>query len=95
MRRAILGVFLLLAACGGDVRNAGDSVNRVPAAVDQRAERARFLMTSDAQEVIASFARSYAQDALDTCLNAWVDENAAEILGAPASKPHRAHCCRG
>ncbi|RPH72160.1 MAG: hypothetical protein EHM78_04620 [Myxococcaceae bacterium] len=89
MRRAILGVFLLLAACGGDVRKGGEAVNRAPQTVDQRAERARYLMTSDAQEVIASFARSYAQDALDTCLNAWVDENAAEILGAPASKPHR------
>jgi hypothetical protein len=87
MRRAILGVFLLLAACGGDVRNGGDAVNRNPVAADQRADRAGFLMTSAAQDVIASFARTFSQDALDTCLNAWVEENAAEIRGAPVSKP--------
>ena len=83
MRRAILGVFLLLAACGGDARKSGDAVNRTPGPVDQRADRSRFLMTSAAQDVIASFARGFSQDALDTCLNAWVDEVGADSPESP------------
>ena len=88
MRRAILGVFFLVAACGGDVRNNGGAVKRDSSPVDARAERARYLLTSEAQEVIASFARSHSQDALDACLNAWVEENAAEF-GAPVEKPQK------
>ncbi|HZJ56234.1 MAG TPA: hypothetical protein VFD38_18985 [Myxococcaceae bacterium] len=87
MRRAILGVFLLLAACGGDVRSSDGAVNRAPGAIDERAARARYLLTSAAQEVVASFARSYDQSALDTCLNAWVEEGDATIQGAPVAKP--------
>jgi hypothetical protein len=87
MRRAILGVFFLVAACGGDVRNNGGAVKRDSSPVDARAERARYLMTSEAQEVIASFAKSHNQDALDACLNAWVEENAVEMVGAPVEKP--------
>jgi hypothetical protein len=89
MRRAILGVFFLVAACGGDVRSPADAVNRAraPQSADQREARAAFLTTSAAADVIASFARSYDQDALDTCLNAWVEEGYAELLGAPVQKP--------
>jgi hypothetical protein len=88
MRRAVLGVLLFLAACGGDVRSAGDAINRArPQSADQRAARAAFLTTSAAADVIASFAKSYDQDALDTCLNAWVEEGYAELVGAPVQKP--------
>jgi hypothetical protein len=87
MRRAILGVFFLVAACGGDVRSTGDAINRVPESADQRDARAAFLRTSAAVDVITSFARSYDQDALDTCLNAWVEDGDASISGAPVQKP--------
>ena len=76
MRRSILGAFLFLAACGGGVRSTTDAVK--PSA-DLRAQRQGFLLTADAQTVIAAFAKSSSQDAIDTCLNAWVEE-----AGAPA-----------
>jgi hypothetical protein len=85
MRRAILGVFLLLAACGGAVRST-DAVNRSPQP-DGRALRAQFLMTAAARRVIAEFATSASQDALDTCLNAWVEEIRSSSVQRPVSKP--------
>ena len=87
MRRAILGVFLLVAACGGDVRSTDDAINRVPQSADQRAARAALLRTPAGAEVIASFAKSYGQDALDTCLNAWIEDGYASLSGAPVQKP--------
>ena len=86
MRRMILGVFLILAACGGGIRST-DAVNRAPQP-DSRAARAQFLMTAAAQRAIAEFARSASQDALDTCLNAWVDETLPSgFQEGPVSKP--------
>ncbi|HUM13333.1 MAG TPA: hypothetical protein VLT82_20460 [Myxococcaceae bacterium] len=85
MRRTILFAFFLLAACGGGVRNTDTS------AVDRSAQmRAQaFLLTADAQGVIAAFAQSASQDALDSCLNAWVEEAASGqgSLHEPVAKP--------
>jgi hypothetical protein len=77
MRRVLFGAFLFLAACGGDSRS------QSPGAVDPadaRADRARFLLTAEAQRAIADIARTADQDALDTCLNAYVED-----FGGPAS----------
>ena len=86
MRRSILGVFFLLAACGGGVSNPRtDAVN--PSA-DMRAAYQKFLLTADARAVIASFAKAFSQDALDTCLNAWVDDvGNSSGLHEPVAKP--------
>lgn len=87
MRRVLFGALLFLAACGGDLRNQG------PGAVDPaalKAERARFLLTAAAQQGIADVARTTNQDALDTCLNAWV-EDVGGTTGpseGPVSKPN-------
>jgi hypothetical protein len=85
MRRTILGVFFLLAACGGDVRST-DAANRSPTP-DARALRARFLMTTAARQIIAEFAVSASQDALDTCLSAWIEETPSSSAQRPFSKP--------
>ena len=86
MRRVLFGALLFLAACGGDLRN------QSPGAVDPaalKAERARFLLTAAAQEAIASIARTANEDALDTCLNAWVEDvgGATGPNEGPVSKP--------
>lgn len=75
MRRTMLLSFFVLAACGGGVRSTTDSVNP---SVDLMAQRQAFLLTADAHAVLAEFAKSYNQDAIDTCSNAWV-----EIAGGP------------
>ena len=88
MRRAILGVFFLVAACGGDARKS-DAVDQSPGAVDQRADRARYVMSSDGQALISSYARFHSQDALDTCVNAWIGESdVGQIAGDPVRKPN-------
>jgi hypothetical protein len=87
MRRVLFGAFLFLAACGGDLR--GQSPGAVdPAAL--KAERARFLLTAAAQQAIADIARTANQDALDTCLNAWVEDvgGATGPNEGPVSKPN-------
>jgi hypothetical protein len=86
MKRTILGVFFLLAACGGDLRNDSGAVNR-SAGSDARATREGFLMTQAAHDVIAQFARSVSQDALDTCLNAYVDDGGPSDQVGPVIKP--------
>ena len=88
MRRAFLGVLFILAACGGDVRStSGGAVNQSPQSDDQRMVREAFLRSPVAMDVIKSFARSYSQDELDTCLNAWIEDGSATIQGAPVQKP--------
>jgi hypothetical protein len=86
MRRVLLGAFLFLAACGGDLRS--QAPGAINPSTDARAERAQFLMTSAAQQAIAEFAKSSSQDALDTCVNTWVDEPwGADDLGGEFKKP--------
>lgn len=82
MRRVILAVFFCLAACGGT-----DMVKQSPR-VDARADRQSFLLTRAAHDVIASFAGNASNEAIDTCLNAWVEEVGANSpqMG-PRSKP--------
>ena len=88
MRRAILGVFFLVAACGGDVRKS-EAVDQSPGAVDQRAERARYVTSAAGQALISSFAKFHNQDALDTCVSAWIDESdVGQIAGDPVRKPN-------
>jgi len=84
MRRTILFALFLLAACGGDVRSTG-AVNR---SVDLRAEAQRLLLTAEARSAIAEWARTSSQDALDTCLNAWLQGfgEPGDING-PVAKP--------
>lgn len=84
MRRSILGAFLFLAACGGDLRSTG-AVNR---SADMRAEAQRVLFTAEARNALAEFAKSSSQDALDTCVNAWVEEfGGPGGLHEPIAKP--------
>jgi hypothetical protein len=101
MRRVLFGALLFLAACGGDVR--GQSPGAVdPAAL--KAERARFLLTAAAQQALADISRTANPDALDTCLNAWVEDvgGATGPNDGPVSKPNVAglrgfliHCLAG
>jgi hypothetical protein len=70
MRRVTLAVFFFLAACDGS--------NVKPQAItvypgDQAARQA-FLSSPEGMAVIASFAKNVSRDALDTCLNAWVED---------------------
>jgi hypothetical protein len=54
-----------------------------------RTQRQGFLLTAEARSVIAAFAQSASQDALDTCLSAWV-EQASDGQGGlhePVAKP--------
>ena len=82
MRRVILAVFFCLAACGGT-----DMVKQSPR-VDARADRQSFLLTRAAHDVIASFAANASSQAIDTCLNAWVEEvGPASPQEGPVSKP--------
>jgi hypothetical protein len=87
MRRAILGVFFLVAACGGDARKS-DAVDQSPGAVDH-GERARYVTSAEGQALIASFAKFHSQDALDTCVAAWIDDSdTGQIAGDPVRKPN-------
>jgi len=72
MRHVLLGAFFVLAACGGDLR--GESPRAVDPGADARQERAAFLLTSAAQSAISDIARSADQDALESCINRWVDD---------------------
>ncbi len=84
MRRTILFSFFLLAACGGGARP--EAVNQAP---DARQEAQAFLLTAGAQEAIGAFARSFDQDAIDTCLSAWLDEaSAGGLSNEPIGKPN-------
>jgi hypothetical protein len=83
MRRVTLTVFFCLAACGGT-----DMVKSSPGAVSERELRAQFLFSQAAKDVIASFARTASSDAIDTCLNAWVEElGPTNPSVGPISKP--------
>ena len=68
MRRVTLGIFFCLAACGGT-----DMVKQSPR-VDARADRQAFLLGRAAHDVIATFTGKASTEAIDTCLNAWVEE---------------------
>jgi hypothetical protein len=82
MRRVTLAVFFCLAACGGT-----DMVKQSPR-VDARADRQSFLLTRAAHDVIASFVRDASTEAIDTCLNAWVEETGpASPADGPIAKP--------
>ena len=82
MRRVTLAVFVCLAACGGT-----DMVKQSPR-VDERAARQSFLLGRAAHDVIASFARDASTAAIDSCLNAWVDEvGPASPSEGPIAKP--------
>ena len=85
MRRATLVTFFVLAACGGT-----EAMKSAPKAVSERDLRAQFLMSADARAVIAELSKSVTQDALDTCLNAWVEDAGPGSAGpqeGPVSKP--------
>ena len=71
MRRVTLTVFFCLAACGGTeaVKQSPSPDTRSPT-VDRQA----FLLGTDAAAVIASFARNHSEQAIDACLNAWVED---------------------
>jgi hypothetical protein len=86
MRRLSLSVFLCLAACGGGVKPA--STGAVDPSTDLRAEYQRYLFTADARAAIAEFATVSSQDALDSCLAAWVDDEGGQSgLNEPIEKP--------
>jgi len=82
MRRVTLGIFFCLAACGGT-----DMVKQSPR-VDARADRQAFLLGRAAHDVIATFTGKASTEAIDTCLNAWVEEvGPASPQEGPVSKP--------
>ena len=82
MRRVTLAVVFCLAACGGT-----DMVKQSPR-VDARAARQSFLLGRAAHDVIASFAGTASSAAIDSCLNAWVEEvGPASPSEGPVSKP--------
>ncbi|HEY2436898.1 MAG TPA: hypothetical protein VGH93_06930 [Solirubrobacteraceae bacterium] len=86
MRRLTLSVFLCLAACGGAVKPSGTGA--VDPSPDLRAEYQRYLFTAEARAAIAEFAKVSSQDALDSCLAAWVDEvGGPSGLNDPIAKP--------
>ena len=85
MRRVTRTDYFVIAACGGtDMRQQSPNYDsRSP-----QAERQAFLLSPDAAAVIASFARDHSEQALDTCLNAWVDEVGSAGAGeGPIQKP--------
>ncbi|HVP61661.1 MAG TPA: hypothetical protein VMT11_13935 [Myxococcaceae bacterium] len=87
MRRTILFAFFLLAACGGGVRKT-DAVNQSPSI---SALRQAYLLSAEGQAVIADFAKTSSEDALDSCLNAWVEDAGGPALsGGPVAKPDAA-----
>jgi hypothetical protein len=86
MRRLTLAVFFCLAACGGSVKPS--STDAVDPSADLRAEYQRFLFTAEARTVIADAAKAFSQDAIDSCLAAWVDElGGPSMLNEPIAKP--------
>ena len=86
MRRLTLSVFLCLAACGGAVTPSGTGA--VAPSTDLRTEYQRYLFTAEARAAIAEFAKVSSQDALDSCLAAWVDEvGGPSGLNEPIAKP--------
>ena len=85
MRRLALVAFFCLAACGGAVKSSTDAVD--PSS-DLRAEYQRFLFTAEAKATIADAAKVFSQDAIDSCLAAWVDEvGGPTMLNEPIAKP--------
>ena len=86
MRRLTLSVFLCLAACGGAVKPS--STAAIDPSTDLRSEYQRYLFTAEARAAIAEFAKVSNQDALDSCLAAWVDdEGGPSGLNEPIAKP--------
>ena len=83
MRRVTLTVFFCLAACGGTDLSKQSTDARSP-----MAERQAFLLGADAAAVIASFARDHSEQAIDACLNAWVEDAGPSGPGeGPIQKP--------
>jgi hypothetical protein len=86
MRRVTLTVFFCLAACGGGVKQS--SSDAVPSSADMRALYQQYLFTADAVAVVADFAQAFSQDAIDSCLAAWVDDLGGQSgRDGPISKP--------
>jgi len=83
MRRTILVSLFFLGACGGGMAST-DAVSPVPPGGSSRSDAWSVLMSAEGQEVVASFASSSSQDALDTCINAWLD---ADDSLEPQRKP--------
>jgi len=99
MRRVLLGAFLFLAACGGGVRSESRTDTRAPSP-DTVAARQGFLLNPDATALIAEFAKSFSEDAVDSCLDEWVMVGAG--VADPVYKPdlaelrvYLAHCLDG
>lgn len=70
MRRVTLAVFFFLAACDGSPVKP-QAITVYPG--DQAARQA-FLSSPEGMAVIASFAKNVSRDALDACLNAWIED---------------------
>jgi len=86
MRRVLLGAFLFLAACGGGMKNDSGAVD--PSA-DLRAERAQLVASVAGQNAIADIARTADPDALESCINLYVDDfgGPSDANEGPVSKP--------
>ena len=84
MRRTTLFSFFLLAACGGGgVRP--EVMKQDPSA---RQEAQAFLLTPGARDAIGAFAKLFDQDAIDTCLSAWLEASEGGLSNEPVDKPN-------
>ena len=83
MRRLTLAVFFCLAACGGAVPSPNGVVDRTSSSRGIQGDRMAFLMSSEGAGVVASFVGSVSQEALDGCIDSWLDS--PELM--PAQKP--------
>ena len=83
MRHLVLGTFLICAACGGASNPGSGAVSQDPA---DRAARTRVANSAEAQATIAKYEQLFGQDAVESCLQAWESDVAADP-NAQISKP--------
>jgi hypothetical protein len=87
MRRFILGAFLLSAACGGGARRDPGAVNQDPMVAQQRALRTAVGLSAAARALIAEDEKVFGQNAVESCLQEWIEGDGAADPGALVDKP--------
>jgi hypothetical protein len=86
MRRLLLGAFLLCAACGGGVRSANPGAATPDPSAEQRAERTSVALSADGQAIVATYEKTFGQDAVESCLQQWIEDDGSPDPGL-AYKP--------
>ena len=90
MRPLTVAVFFCLAACGGAVPSSNGAVDRTSSARKIDSDRMAFLMSSDGAGVVASFKGSASQEALDGCIDSWLDSPEEMPVQKPSTVALRA-----